>query len=94
MRYRDPKKESDLFSMIEHQQAVLKAVKGINKLNAVIDWELFREELESVLGYDNRDPRRGGAASQKLLKSEVVFCSSADRLREQKQQQETTKDDR
>ena len=49
MRYRDPKKESDLFSMIEHQQSVLKTVKGINKLNALIDWELFREELESIL---------------------------------------------
>ena len=60
MRYRNPKKDSDLFSMIEHQQSVLKTVKGINKLNAVMDWELFREELESVLGYDNRDPKRGG----------------------------------
>jgi IS5 family transposase len=60
MRYRDPKKESDLFSMIEHQQSVLKTVKGINKLNAVMDWELFREELESILGYDKRDPKRGG----------------------------------
>ena len=26
-------------------------VKGINKLSKVIDWELFREELESILGY-------------------------------------------
>jgi hypothetical protein len=60
MRYRAPKKESDFFSMIEHQQSVLKAVKGINKLNAVIDWELFRDDLESILGYDDRDPKRGG----------------------------------
>lgn len=60
MRYRNPKKDSDLFSMIEHQQSVLKTVKSINNLNAVMDWELFREELESVLGYDNRDPKRGG----------------------------------
>jgi len=60
MKYRDPKKENDIFSMIEHQEAVLKTLKGINKLNAVIDWEIFREELEAILGYDNRDPRRGG----------------------------------
>jgi len=46
--------------MIEHHQSVLKAVKGINKLNAVIGWELFREDLESILGYDSRDPKRGG----------------------------------
>ena len=50
MGYRDPKKESDLFRMIEHQQSVLKAVKGINKLNAAIDLELFRGELESIPG--------------------------------------------
>jgi len=60
MRYRNPKKESDLFSVIDHQQSVINTVKGINKLNAVIDWELFREELESILGYSNRDPKRGG----------------------------------
>ena len=28
MRYRDPKKESDLFRMIEHQQSVRKAAKA------------------------------------------------------------------
>lgn len=32
---------------------------GTNKLNAEIDWEGFREELEPVLGYDRRDPKRG-----------------------------------
>jgi IS5 family transposase len=60
MRYHDPKKENDLFSMIEHQQSVHAEVKGINKLNEMIDWELFRDELESILGYDKRDPKRGG----------------------------------
>jgi len=33
---------------------------GINKLNDVIDWELFRAELESLLSYDNRDLSQGG----------------------------------
>lgn len=60
MRYCNPKKDSDLFSMIDHQQAVVSAAKGINKLNTVIDWELFREDLESLLGYDARDPHCGG----------------------------------
>lgn len=60
MKYRNPQKDSDLFSMLEHQQAVTKSAKGINKLNAVMDWELFREELESLLGYDQRDPHQGG----------------------------------
>ena len=38
----------------------MRTVKGISKLNAVIDWELFRSDLESLLGYDVRDARRGG----------------------------------
>jgi hypothetical protein len=32
MKYRNPKKDNDLFSMIDHQQEVMRAVKGINKL--------------------------------------------------------------
>jgi hypothetical protein len=46
MRYRNPKKENDLFSTIEHQQEVMRTVKGINKLNAVIDRRLFRGNFE------------------------------------------------
>jgi hypothetical protein len=34
MKYRNPKKDNDLFSMIDHQQEVMCTVKGINKLNA------------------------------------------------------------
>jgi hypothetical protein len=60
MKYRDPKKDNDLFSMLDHQQEVMRTVKGINKRNAVIDWELFRTNLESLLGYDARDARKGG----------------------------------
>jgi IS5 family transposase len=46
--------------MIAHQQEVMRTVKGINKLNAVIDWELFRVDLETLLGHDVRDLRKGG----------------------------------
>jgi len=61
MKYRDPKKDGDSFGMIEHRQSVLKTVEGVNKLDEVIDWELFREELESVLGYAHRDAGRPAA---------------------------------
>ena len=60
MKYRNPKKDSDLFSMIDHQREITQTVRGINKLNDVIDWELFRPELESLLGYDDRDLSKGG----------------------------------
>lgn len=46
--------------MLEHQQAVTSERKGINKLNQFIDWELFRQELEALLGYNTRDPKKGG----------------------------------
>jgi hypothetical protein len=45
MRYRNPKKDSDLFSMIEHQQSVQKTVKGINKLRSRV-----RVRCEYVFG--------------------------------------------
>lgn len=43
--------------MVELQQSKLKAIKGINKLNVVIDWNFSREELELFPGYD-RQPSR------------------------------------
>ena len=46
--------------MIDHQQEVMRTVKSINKLNAVIDWELFRVDLETLLADDVRDQRKGG----------------------------------
>ena len=46
--------------MLKHQQELGGVTKGINRLNEVIDWELFRNELESILGYKNRDKRKGG----------------------------------
>ena len=48
MRYREASRQMDVFSMLTHEQVVTQAVKGINKLSKVIDWELFREELESI----------------------------------------------
>ena len=60
MRYRKGSPQLDVFSMLSHEQVVTQAVKGINKLSKVIDWELFRQELEPVLGYAHRDWSKGG----------------------------------
>ena len=60
MRYREATLQLDVFSMLSHEQAVTQTVKGINKLSKVIDWELFRDALESVLGYAQRDWSKGG----------------------------------
>jgi hypothetical protein len=43
-----------------NQREITQTVRGINKLNDAIDWELFRPELESLLVYDNRDLSKGG----------------------------------
>jgi IS5 family transposase len=60
MQYRKARPQLDVFSMLSHEQAVTQAVKGINKLSKVIGWEFFRDELESVLGYAQRDWSKGG----------------------------------
>ena len=60
MRYREASAQVDFFSMLSHQHTVTQTVRGINKLNEAIDWELFREPLESILGYAQRDWSKGG----------------------------------
>jgi len=60
MKYFRPQQEANLFSILDHQKQLSRTPKGINRLNAVIDWELFRKEIESILGYDKRDHRKGG----------------------------------
>ena len=60
MKYREPSAEVDFYSMMSHQQKVTQTLRGINKLSEVIDWEIFREELESIMGYEKRDWSKGG----------------------------------
>jgi len=60
MKYRNPKKASDLFSFLELQKEMTSTIKGVNKLNSLIDWELFRKDLEKLLGYEKREVRKGG----------------------------------
>jgi hypothetical protein len=61
--YREATPKLDVFSLLSHEQAMTRVVKGINKLWKVIDWELFREELESIFGYGQRDWSKGGRSS-------------------------------
>jgi hypothetical protein len=60
IKYRRHQKESSLFAFIEHQQRVQERRLGINRLNEVNDWEVFRPRLEGLLGYDRRNRRKGG----------------------------------
>jgi IS5 family transposase len=60
MNYYQASSTGDLFSIIEHQEKIAAQRVGINKLDDYIDWELFREELEDILGYSKRDSTKGG----------------------------------
>jgi len=60
MKYFQPDQDASLFSMLNHQKELGGTVKGINRLNDVIEWEHFRKELEDILGYSHRDMRKGG----------------------------------
>ena len=59
MNYRNQREDRDLFSMLGHQAKATSTKKGINKLNEVIDWQLLCSDLESILGYDKRDRKKG-----------------------------------
>lgn len=60
MNYYQASSRGDLFTIIEHQKKITAQKVGINKLDDCIDWELFREELEDILGYSKRDSKKGG----------------------------------
>jgi len=60
MNYYQASSTGDLFTVIEHQEKIAAQKVGINKLDDYIDWELFREELEDILGYSKRDSKKGG----------------------------------
>jgi len=60
MNFRDHAKGGNLFSAIEHQQAVTAREVGVLKIKNVIDWELFRPLLEKVTGYDTKNWSKGG----------------------------------
>jgi len=60
IKYRKTAIGGDIFQIIEHQRKVSFSNKGINRLNKSIDWEFFRDLLEELLGYKNRDPKKGG----------------------------------
>ena len=61
MQYRN-NHQSDLWRIIEYQRELKsqKNNKGINRLNKMIDWEMFRDDLETLLGYKKRDVSKGG----------------------------------
>ncbi len=60
INYRKQDKGGNLFSAIEHQQAVAKRGTGILKLRDMINWESFRPLLEELCCYDKLDPGKGG----------------------------------
>ena len=60
MRYRSQDGGGDLFAFIDHQQKTAQRKIGISKLNDVIEWNGFRDELEDILGYKDRKTSSGG----------------------------------
>lgn len=60
MNYQQASSTGDFFTIIEHQEKIAALKFGISQLDDYIDWELFREELEDILGYNKRDSRKGG----------------------------------
>jgi transposase, IS5 family len=60
MKYRDQQKGGNLFSFLDHQKEIAAKEIGICRLNQVIEWEMFREALEQILGFDKRDESKGG----------------------------------
>ena len=51
---------SDLFSILDHQRHCNQTVRGIHRLRDSIDGESFGKPLEEILGYKDRNKKKGG----------------------------------
>jgi IS5 family transposase len=62
MKYGSQDECCDLFAFIDHQKKATASQRstGIGKLTDIVAWEGFRGDLEDILGYANRDDRKGG----------------------------------
>jgi IS5 family transposase len=62
MKYRSQGGGGDLFAFIDHQRKArsIQRPTGIRKLSGIVDWEGFRDDLEGLLGYGERDGSKGG----------------------------------
>ena len=60
MKFRRHQKGGNLFSAVEHQQAVARQLVGILKIKDVIDWESFEPLLFEITGYNKKDWSKGG----------------------------------
>ena len=60
MNYKKHTQQQDFFTILAHQKLINQPNKGINKLKDTIDWESFRDTLETILGYKDRDAKKGG----------------------------------
>jgi len=60
MNFRQHQRGGNLFSAIEHQQAIKQQGAGILKLKHQIDWQSFLPILFEVTGYSSKDWSKGG----------------------------------
>lgn len=87
MKYR-PTKQSDLLTIISYQESLKANAKGINKLNRVIPWEDFRDELEDILGYKERKSNRGGPPFDPVLMFKILILQKYYDLSDQATQEQ------
>jgi len=73
MRFRRPGSgQQDLLSQLDHARKLAAEPTGLDKLNAVIDFEIFRPTLIEALGYKDRVDRGGNAPFDPVFMFKVV----------------------
>lgn len=74
MRFKKPGTgQQDLISQIEHaEKLATEKPCSLDKLNAAIDFEIFRDELLDILGYRNRRDKGGNAPFDPVFMFRIV----------------------
>lgn len=84
MRFRRPGKgQAELFAQVDHAKALSERPGALDKLKEVVDFEVFRDRLMELLGYQNRADKGGNAPFDPVFMFKVLVLQKYHALSEE-----------
>lgn len=84
MRFRRPGKgQAELFAQVDHARTLAGRPGALDKLNAVVDFEIFRDRLMETLGYRDRADKGGNAPFDPVFMFKVLVLQKYHALSEE-----------
>lgn len=89
MRFRRPgSNQQDLFGQLDHAKKMAQRITPLDKLTAVIDFEVFRDRLIELLGYKDRVDKGGNAPFDPVFMFKIVVMQKYYALSEEQTEEQ------